>query len=362
MTYNDLKKFSDTAGIYLDRLGKAVLPYYLIVNEDGINEIVPLLHRATDEFKIEELRAMLNDEWERTDRTELIGDYENVVYIVNQLLQLIKGYPVDLEEYDSDVDDLGVKVQTISHEMDEQLQNLRNRAETEPTQADKDSLKKLSKYVRISGIYKTFEEYLDLVIFKNVTDEIPMRRRANYLLKECCGDSGLKHYYAGIQNYVDAKLNPAPAETESPAPVKGEDLAKVDTSTIAPSGMKPLYFEFPFELLKLYHFLVDEGVIGDEIDVDLFEDCFRNAHINELWYSRHVVKNRRRNLLQCLFKVIANRWPNGWIDRCAENMEFKDKNLTNKAKKKRITNPTTSGATSEFEDKLRNILKQNSLK
>lgn len=233
MTYNDLKKFSDAVDTYMNRLGNAVLPCYHNVNEDGINEIVPLLHRATDEFKIEELRAMLNDEWERTDRTELIGDYENVVYIVNQLLQLIKGYPDDLEEYDSDVDDLGVKVQTISHEMDEQLQNLRNRAETEPTQADKDSLKKLSKYVRISGIYKTFEEFLDLVIFKNVTDEIPMRRRANYLLKECCGDSGLKHYYDGIQNYVDAKLNPAPA----PAPIK---VMAGDASTPDSSNMENL--------------------------------------------------------------------------------------------------------------------------
>lgn len=302
MNYNDFKKFGDAVGTYLNRLGNAVIHH--IVNEDGINEIVPLLHRATDEFKAKELRAMLNDEWERTDRTELIGDYEKAVDIVNRLPQFIKENLDDLEDYDSDVDDLGVKVQTISHEMDEQLQNLRNRAETEPTQADKDSLKKLSKYVRISGIYKTFEEYLDLVIFKNVTDEIPMRRRANYLLKECCKDSGLKHYYAGILNYVDAKFNPVPTETESPAPV---EAVAGDASTPDFSNMDSFICERDFDLNGLYSFLKDEGVIKNISQEYLF-NCINCARLDLLLKLPGIIKYKMKYTFHILKTYYEPKW------------------------------------------------------
>lgn len=320
MNYNNLKKFSDAVGTYLNRLGNAVIHH--IVNEDGINEIVPLLHRATDEFKIEELRAMLNDEWERTDRTELIGDYENVVWIVNQLLQLIKGYPDDLEEYDSDVDDLGVKVQTISHEMDEQLQNLRNRAETEPTQADKDSLKKLSKYVRISGIYKTFEEYLDLVIFKNVTDEIPMRRRANYLLKECCKDSGLKHYYAGILNYVDAKFNPVPTETESPAPV---EAVAGDASTPDFFHMDSFICDREFDTNRLYSFLKGKKVIKG-ISQEFLFNCIIHARLDLLLNLPK--KDRKANKLKYTFHVLKECMEEDWITQVCKLSGFSSSDLS----------------------------------
>lgn len=101
-----------------------------------------------------------------------------------------------------------------------------------------------------------------------------------------------------------------------------------------------------FDIRALYSFLINEGVIRD-VDERLFEDCISHAHINELWDI--CGKTRKRNLLQCLMKMLAqNHYPKEWIKRCADNMDKEIKN---------ITNPTTSNATIDFEDKLRKFLK-----
>ena len=322
MTYNDLKKFSDAVGTYLNRLGNAVIHH--IVNEDGINEIVPLLHRATDEFKTKELRAMLNDEWERTGRTELIGDYENVVWIVNQLPQFIKKHLKELMSFDSNVVELCAKVQAIDHEMDKQLQNLRNRAETEPTQADKDSFKILFEYERIAdtGIYKSFEEFLDLVIFKNVTDEIPMRRRANYLLKECSEHSALKRCNYYIRKFVDAKLNPVLTETESPAPV---EAVAGDTSTPDFFHMDSFICEREFDTNGLYTFL-RRGKVIKGISQEFLFNCIIHARLDLLLNLPK--KNRKANKLKYTFHVLKECMEEDWITQVCELSGFSSSDLS----------------------------------
>lgn len=103
----------------------------------------------------------------------------------------------------------------------------------------------------------------------------------------------------------------------------------------------------PFDMLALYSFLINEGVINN-VDEQLFTNCITHAHINELWESSHVVKKHKRNLLQCLFKMLSGYYPEKWITECANNLNVD---------KKRITNPTRSRSTIQFTDKLIRILK-----
>lgn len=118
------------------------------------------------------------------------------------------------------------------------------------------------------------------------------------------------------------------------------------------SHMKSFKPTVEFDMSALYSFLIGEGVI-DDIDEELFADCISHANINELWKCEHAVKKQKHNLLQCLFKMLKDYYPEKWIDKCAENLNVD---------KKKITNPTTSGATKPFEDKLRLILKGKSIK
>lgn len=148
----------------------------------------------------------------------------------------------------------------------------------------------------------------------------------------------------------NGEINKPEQPTPSIVAVEGEQL---ETSTHNFSHMESFKPTIKFDMLALYSFLKDQGVVVD-IKYSLFCDCISHAHINELWNSNHVVKKRKRNLLQCLFKMLAQEYyPEEWIARCAKNL--------NKDKKK-ITNPTTSGATVEFEDKLRDILKGKTIK
>lgn len=102
------------------------------------------------------------------------------------------------------------------------------------------------------------------------------------------------------------------------------------------------------DLERLYHFLEYEKVIND-ISVDLFSKCIVHGYLNPLWNSTYVVQNRKRNLLQCLFKKLQWRMEEGWIKKCAEN-------LGPKVKSKHIADPTPSGAVGKFKDKLLKVL------
>ena len=107
-----------------------------------------------------------------------------------------------------------------------------------------------------------------------------------------------------------------------------------------------------FDMSALYSFLIDEGVIRD-IDFDLFSNCITHAHINEIWDCKYTINCRKRNLLQSVFKMVAEYYPDKWIEACAANLNVV---------KKQISNPTRSGATMKLEDKLRTILKGKSIK
>lgn len=107
-----------------------------------------------------------------------------------------------------------------------------------------------------------------------------------------------------------------------------------------------------FDMSALYSFLINEGVIRD-IDFDLFCNCITHAHINEIWDCKYTINCRKRNLLQSVFKMVAEYYPDKWIEACAANLNVV---------KKQISNPTRSGATMKLEDKLRTILKGKSIK
>ncbi len=153
-----------------------------------------------------------------------------------------------------------------------------------------------------------------------------------------------------LQQIVEALSEAKPKTTEQTLSVQA--TAKDDATLPDFSHMESYTQTIKFDIPALYKFLIGESVIKD-IDEQLFADCITHAHINELWESSHVVKKRKRNLLQCLFKMLSGCYHQTWIDKCAENLNVG---------KKLITNPTTSGATSQFEDKLRNVLKGKSIK
>ena len=101
-----------------------------------------------------------------------------------------------------------------------------------------------------------------------------------------------------------------------------------------------------FNMSVLYSFLLERGVIVS-IDEKLFSDCITHAHINELWEIAGPIK--KRNLLQCVFKMLSqNYFTADWIHTCASNL-----GLT----RKKITNPTSNKKLTEFEDRLRDVLK-----
>lgn len=124
-----------------------------------------------------------------------------------------------------------------------------------------------------------------------------------------------------------------------------KDVASIVSST-GFSHMRSFTPDTAFDMSALYTFLVGEGVVGS-IDERLFADCISHAHVNELWEIAG--RRRKRNLMQCLFKMLAQEWyPREWISTCASNMG---------STVKKLTNPTTSGATGVFEDKLRRVLR-----
>lgn len=122
-----------------------------------------------------------------------------------------------------------------------------------------------------------------------------------------------------------------------------------DSATVLPSTdfshMRSFTPKIAFDMSALYLFLVDEGVVVD-IDEKLFTDCISHAHVNELWEIAAL--HNKRNIMQSLFKMLKQYYPKEWISTCASSMN---------TIAKRLTNPTKSGATDKFEDKLRHVLK-----
>lgn len=100
----------------------------------------------------------------------------------------------------------------------------------------------------------------------------------------------------------------------------------------------------PFDMGKLYRFLIQEGVIRD-IDEELFSNCISHAHINELWENAKPL--RKRNVLQRLFKTISNYYPEDWIKKCSKNLNKEVRH---------ITNPTDSKTISDFTLKLGKVM------
>ena len=95
----------------------------------------------------------------------------------------------------------------------------------------------------------------------------------------------------------------------------------------------------PFDMGKLYHFLVQEGVVRN-IDKQLFSDCITHGHINELW------ENGKRNQLRCVIRHVKDLYPKNWINVVEKNLGIK---------KKKITNPNRE-TLNDFEQKLLDIL------
>lgn len=103
--------------------------------------------------------------------------------------------------------------------------------------------------------------------------------------------------------------------------------------------------DLEFDMSAVYKLLIDSSVFED-IDYQLFSNSISHAYINELWGND--TRGRNRNLLQCLFKILAQRYPEQWIKKCATNLGVRVR---------QITNPTTSGNTKSFEEKLWQVLR-----
>ena len=214
----------------------------------------------------------------------------------------------------------------------------------------------------IIALYDKIADYRDDVM--QTSDYGPYPSEAVYDLR--CAMVGIIYMYdeycAAIRDLIVPRRpqpeSPASSPTtmpnESAVPTKPisddaveaeEDAAHLGQTTDF-THMRSFTPNTDFDMSALYTFLIQEGVIVN-IDEGLFIDCISHAHVNELWEIAG--KYRKRNLLQCLFKMLTQEWyPREWIYKCASNMNTTVKNLTN---------PTTSGATESFEDKLRRVLK-----
>ena len=97
-------------------------------------------------------------------------------------------------------------------------------------------------------------------------------------------------------------------------------------------------------MLELYHFLINEGVIDDNVDEQLFKDCITHAHMNVLWEISG--RLRKHNQMRCVFNLLHSHYERGWIECVANNLGKKPKNIYN-------PNRETLG---DFEKRLRNII------
>lgn len=97
----------------------------------------------------------------------------------------------------------------------------------------------------------------------------------------------------------------------------------------------------PFDMGKLYHFLIQEGVIRN-IDMSLFSDCISHGHINELW------ENGVKYRLKLVCHRLKDKYCKEWFQKVCENLNLsaEDMGKFNGSKRK------------EFEDKLQSVIRK----
>lgn len=320
-----------------------------------IAEPIEQLHNAIDELsfidngklviKTDEIRNVLDAY--NPNQEHIAESLSNVIEVVTDLRDHVGEHMGALLRIDTDASNVFCFLNAIVPILEKELQRVIERKKYAPTKDDEKAFKdKLIPFIEGKYGDMSFDTFISRFIINNVAD-LAKKRRLKHLIANC-NDDGIKEQ---LRRYLeqcemeiaDHNIEQMPEPQPSPSV---EESTKDDAPDF--SHMESFKPTIKFDMLALYSFLKDQGVVVD-IKYSLFCDCISHAHINELWYSNHVIKKRKRNLLQCLFKMLAQEYyPEEWIARCAKNLD-KDK--------KNITNPTTSGATVKFENKLRDILK-----
>lgn len=104
--------------------------------------------------------------------------------------------------------------------------------------------------------------------------------------------------------------NDSGIEKNQPEPKTTADFSHIESFT--PTN--------PFDMGKLYRFLIQEGVIRN-IDKQLFSDCITHGHINELW----------ENGVKSKLKLVCHRLKDGygkeWFQKVCENLNLSAKDM-----------------------------------
>jgi len=86
------------------------------------------------------------------------------------------------------------------------------------------------------------------------------------------------------------------------------------------SHMESFTPTIPFDMSKLYHFLIQEGVIRN-IDKQLFSDCISHGHINEL------LENGKKNKLKLVCHRLKDGYGKEWFQKVCENLNLSAKDM-----------------------------------
>jgi len=79
------------------------------------------------------------------------------------------------------------------------------------------------------------------------------------------------------------------------------------------SHMKSFTPTIDFDMSKLYHFLIDDGVIKN-VDKKLFSDCISHAHINELW------EDGTKSKIKLVVHRLKNNYNDEWFTVLCGNL------------------------------------------
>ncbi len=355
MEWCDLSELREAASSYY-RLLKS---YSFAWNDQDTNARVSRLHDAIANVKVDEIGDVL--ERFNVNQSTIINEVENIISIVEWLIDEIGIKMPEVKPFDPGVAEVFKFCNELRSVMTIELTKLRDRLKTDLTMGDEKAGQRLMSY--LDGDYNDmdfqlfYNNYLipdgDYYPDTDFSTIIHARRRRLIYLIGICTDDEIKdimiELLRGVQHEIDVHNNAVP-EPGQPTPSAGNEQAAEATDTpdaALPdfSRMKSYKQTIAFDMSALYAFLVAEEVFID-ISEDLFTKCITHAHINVLWQVCKPI--RKHNILQCLFKMLSQHYPDAWIAKCAENLDVD---------KKRITNPTSSGATREFEDKLRKFLK-----
>ncbi len=337
MEYHHISELRECANAYLFLLQNHIFGY-----NEPTNESVKRLHKAIANIKLNEIGKVLSRF--NVNQTSIITEVEHILNIVNGMVEQIGDNMPKLMKIDPEVSNVFQFCNDLNCELGLAKIDLEVRRLSDPSFEDEKANEKLQLF--IGGQYgdMSFDIFMSRFIINNVAD-LAEKRRLKYLIANC-NDDGIKEQLRRYLEQCVMDIDDHNIElilVPEPSPSSGNSY---EVAT-------PIIPTVSFDMSGLYLFLIDERVI--DVDEKLFSYCVSHAHINKLWNSNHVVKKRKRNLLQCLFKMLAqDYYPEIWIKRCVENLNVKNKKI--------ITNPTTSGATVKFEDKLRRILKGKTIK